>query len=61
MKILSDGDIIYNDIRIDTAGRRLSGRISYLMETINVTVWNEYSHERSGRVAGIYPAAFTAP
>lgn len=25
------------------------------METINVTVWNEYIHERSGRVAGIYP------
>lgn len=25
------------------------------METINVTVWNEYSHERSGRVAEIYP------
>ena len=25
------------------------------METINVTVWNEYIHERSGRVAEIYP------
>lgn len=25
------------------------------MEMINVTVWNEYIHERSGRVAEIYP------
>lgn len=55
MKKFPDGAIIYNDIRIITTGRRNSGRISYLMETINVTVWNEYIHERSGRVAEIYP------